>query len=261
MYRPNIPCIIGYVYRRTPATMWNGGQVSSSSYYSNVAEESVSSVLMPDVCGETQQKMDFTFQTTSSDLSACGSQLKDLYTTRGELADKLQFIDLEIYRAEDEQRKAKKAKAKAKKANHFPIHLDATNWDLKPTLGMDFTSLQDACLCGPLSPSQAALSVTCSPDFCLSSMLLSTTLLVRLLPQLLSTTTTTATVRLLPRLLSAPQLAGSPQLPDLWSAGPSGSSLRCCPSAMPSSLMPSMPDTTTTTCPLRVSGPSRSRGL
>ena len=148
--------------------MWNGGQVSSSSYYSNVAEESVSSVLMPDVCGETQQKMDFTFQTTSSDLSACGSQLKDLYTTRGELADKLQFIDLEINRAEDEQRKAKKAKAKAKKANHFPIHLDATNWDLKPTLGMDFTSLQDACLCGPLTEPGVAfcdMLAGLSPEF------------------------------------------------------------------------------------------------
>ena len=143
---------MGNVYRRTPATMWNGegGQVSSSSYYSNVAEESVSSVMMPDVCGlrwKTQQKMDYMFQTTASDLRACGSQLKDLYTTRGELTDKLQFIELQINRAEDEQRKAKSAF----KANHFPILPDATNWDLKHVLGMDFSSLQDACLYGPLT--------------------------------------------------------------------------------------------------------------
>ena len=132
--------------------MWNGegGQVSSSSYHSNVAEESVSSVMMPDVCGlrwKTQQKMDYMFQTTASDLRACGSQLKDLYTTRGELTDKLQFIQLQINRAEDEQRKAKSAF----KANHFPILPDATNLDLKHVLGMDFSSLQDACLCGPLT--------------------------------------------------------------------------------------------------------------
>ena len=132
--------------------MWNGerGQVSSSPYYSNVAEESVSSVMMPDVCGlrwKTQQKMDYMFQTTASDLRACGSQLKGLYTTRGELTDKLQFIELQINRAEDEQRKAKSAF----KANHFPILPDATNWDLKHVLCMDFSSLQDACLCGPLT--------------------------------------------------------------------------------------------------------------
>ena len=132
--------------------MWTGegGQVSSSSYHSNVAEESVSSVMMPDVCGlrwKTQQKMDYMFQTTASDLRACGSQLKDLYTTRGELTDKLQFIELQINRAEDEQRKAKSAF----KANHFPILPDATNWDLDHILDMDFSSLQDACLYGPLT--------------------------------------------------------------------------------------------------------------
>ena len=132
--------------------MWTGegGQVSSSSYHSNVAEESVSSVMMPDVCGlrwKTPQKMDNMFQTTASDLRDCGSQLKDLYTTRGELKDKLQFIELQINRAEDEQRKAKSAF----KANHFPILPDATDLDLKHVLGMDFSSLQDACLCGPLT--------------------------------------------------------------------------------------------------------------
>ena len=132
--------------------MWSGEreQVSSSPYYSNVAEESVSSVMMPDVCGlrwKTPQKMDNMFQTTASDLGDCGSQLKGLYTTRGELKDKLQFIELQINRAEDEQRKAKSAL----KANHLPILPDATNWDFKHVLGMDFSSLQNACLCGPLT--------------------------------------------------------------------------------------------------------------
>ena len=132
--------------------MWSGEreQVSSSPYYSNVAEESVSSVMMPDVCGlrwKTPQKMDNMFQTTASDLRDCGSQLKGLYTTRGELKDKLQFIELQINRAEDEQRKAKSAL----KANHLPILPDATNWDFKHVLGMDFSSLQNACLCGPLT--------------------------------------------------------------------------------------------------------------
>ena len=130
--------------------MWDGDRepVSSSSDLSSVAENSLAK--MPDVCGipwEAQLKMDAKFQSSARDLRFCKNFLRDLYRDRDGLTDKLEFNQLQINRAEDEQRKA----MRAFKANHSPILPDATNWDITHVLDMGFPSLQGACLDGPLT--------------------------------------------------------------------------------------------------------------
>ena len=130
--------------------MWDGDgePVSSSSDLSSVAENSLAK--MPDVCGipwEAQLKMDAKFQSSARDLRFCKNFLRDLYRDRDGLTDKLEFNQLQINRAEDEQRKA----MRAFKANHSPILPDATNWDITHVLDMGFPSLQGACLDGPLT--------------------------------------------------------------------------------------------------------------
>ena len=130
--------------------MWGGDgePVSSSSDLSSVAENSLAK--MPDVCGipwEAQLKMDAKFQSSAWDLRFSKNFLRDLYRDRNGLTDKLEFNQLQINRAEDEQRKA----MRVFKANHSPILPDATNWDITHVLDMGFPSLQGACLDGPLT--------------------------------------------------------------------------------------------------------------
>ena len=128
--------------------MWNGegGQVSSSSDYSNVAEDSIfSSLLMPDSCGvpwRKQLKMNWQFQTANSSLTICKSRLKGLYATRDELMDKQSLIQLKITRAEAAQRKAEGSF----KTCHFPILPDATNKDFECVLKLGGHALQEAAL-------------------------------------------------------------------------------------------------------------------
>ena len=144
---------MGNVYRRTPATMWNGegGQVSSSSDYSNVAEDSIfSSLLMPDGCGipwEKQLQMSWQFQTANSNLKICKNRLKGLYDARDELTDKQNLIQLKINRAEASQRKAECALQTC----HYPILPDVTNKDIECVLKLDGPALQEAALSGPLT--------------------------------------------------------------------------------------------------------------
>ena len=144
---------MGIVYRRTPAIMWNGegGQVSSSSDYSSVAEDPIfSSILMPDDCGirwETQLQMRMKFQTANSSLKVCKNRLKGLYDARDELTDKQTLIQLQIKRAEASQRKAEGSF----KTCHYPILPDANNKDIECMLKLDGSSLQAAALFGPLT--------------------------------------------------------------------------------------------------------------
>ena len=144
---------IGIVYRRTPVIMWNGegGQVSSSSDYSSVAEDPIfSSILMPDDCGirwETQLQMRMKFQTANSSLKVCKNRLKGLYDARDELTDKQTLIQLQIKRAEASQRKAEGSF----KTCHYPILPDATNKDIECMLKLDGSSHQAAALFGPLT--------------------------------------------------------------------------------------------------------------
>ena len=136
------------VYRRIPATMWNGegGQVSSSSDYSNVAEDSIfSSILLPDACGirwETQMQMRMKFKTANRNLTVCKNRLKRLYNGRDELKDKLTLIQLQINRAEAAQRKAEGSF----KTCHYPILPDFTNKDMECVLKMGGHALQEAAL-------------------------------------------------------------------------------------------------------------------
>ena len=128
--------------------MWNGegGQVSSSSDYSNVAEDSIfSSLLMPDSCGvpwKKQLKMNWRFQTANSSLTICKSRLKGLYATRDELTDKQSLNQLRITRAEAAQRKAEGSF----KTCHYPILPDFTNKDMECVLKMGGHALQEAAL-------------------------------------------------------------------------------------------------------------------
>ena len=144
---------MGIVYRRTPAIMWNGegGQVSSSSDYSSVAEDSIfSSVLMPDGCGirwEKQLQMSWQFQTANSNLKVCKNRLKGLYDARDELTDKQNLIQLKINRAEASQRKAEGSF----KTCHYPILPDANNKDIECVLKLGGPALQAAALFGPLT--------------------------------------------------------------------------------------------------------------
>ena len=144
---------IGIVYRRTPVIMWNGegGQVSSSSDYSSVAEDPIfSSILMPDDCGirfETQLQMRMKFQAANSSLKVCKNRLKGLYDARDELTDKQTLIHLQIDRAEASQRKAEGSF----KTCHYPILPDATNKDIECMLKLDGSSLSAAALFGPLT--------------------------------------------------------------------------------------------------------------
>ena len=133
--------------------MWNGegGQVSSSSDYSSVAEDPIfSSILMPDDCGirwETQLQMRMKFQTANSSLKVCKNRLKGLYDARDELSDKQTLIQLQIKRAEASQRKAEGSF----RTCHYPILPDATNKDIECMLKLDGSSLSAAALFGPLT--------------------------------------------------------------------------------------------------------------
>ena len=128
--------------------MWNGegGQVSSSSDYSNVAEDSIfSSILLPDDCGirwETQLQMRVKFKTANRNLTVCKNRLKRLYNGRDELKDKLTLIQLQINRAEAAQRKAEGSF----KTCHYPILPDFTNKDIECVLKMGGHALQEAAL-------------------------------------------------------------------------------------------------------------------
>ena len=128
--------------------MWNGegGQVSSSSDYSNVAEDSIfSSILLPDDCGirwETQLQMRMKFKTANRNLTVCKNRLKRLYNGRDELKDKLTLIQLQINRAEAAQRKAEGSF----KTCHYPILPDFTNKDMECVLKMGGHALQEAAL-------------------------------------------------------------------------------------------------------------------
>ena len=128
--------------------MWNGegGQVSSSSDYSNVAEDSIfSSILLPDDCGirwETQLQMRMKFKTANRNLTVCKNRLKRLYNGRDELKDKLTLIQLQINRAEAAQRKAEGSF----KTCHYPILPDFTNKDIECVLKMGGHALQEAAL-------------------------------------------------------------------------------------------------------------------
>ena len=130
--------------------MWDGDgePVSSSSDPSSVAEDSL--LRMPGICGipwEAQPKMNAKFQSSAGDLRFSKAFLRDLYREREGLIDKLEFNQVQINRAKDEQRSA----MRVFKANHSPILPDATNWDITLVLDMSFPSLQSACTDGPLT--------------------------------------------------------------------------------------------------------------
>ena len=130
--------------------MWagDGEPVSSSSDPSSVAEDSL--LRMPGICGipwEAQPKMNAKFQSSARDLRFSKAFLRDLYREREGLIDKLEFNQVQINRAKDEQRSA----MRVFKANHSLILPDATNRDITLVLDMSFPSLQGACTDGPLT--------------------------------------------------------------------------------------------------------------
>ena len=130
--------------------MWDGDgePVSSSSDPSSVAEDSL--LRMPGICGipwEAQPKMNAKFQSSARDLRFSKAFLRDLYREREGLIDKLEFNQVQINRAKDEQRSA----MRVFKANHSLILPDATNRDITLVLDMSFPALQGACTDGPLT--------------------------------------------------------------------------------------------------------------
>ena len=136
--------------------MWavDGEPVSSSSDPSSVTEDSL--LRMPDIClrpcvkgipWEAQPKMNAKFQSSARDLRFSKAFLRDLYREREGLTDKLEFNQLQINRAKDEQRSA----MRVFKANHSLILPDATNRDITLVLDMSFPALQGACTDGPLT--------------------------------------------------------------------------------------------------------------